>query len=100
MDRAFNGVGLLKYFRTRVYSGDLGLKKPDPAIFRYAEVCSGLQGKGRGILYVGNDLEADVKGASGAGWSTAYRRSVGVGSDGLADFDFSETPKILEFILD
>ena len=97
MDRAFAGVGLLPYFATRIYSGDLGIAKPDPKIFRRAEEISGKQGQR--ILYVGNDLNADIRGASGVGWATAFRTPRVGSSEGAADFEFQETSELLEFIL-
>lgn len=96
MDRAFAGVGLLPYFSTRVYSGDIGLAKPDPRIFEHALQVSGRSAED--ILYVGNDLEKDVRGASGVGWATAFRATDDAGSGGLADFDFKETHELLDFI--
>ena len=97
MDRAFAGVGLLPYFQTRIYSGDLGIAKPDARIFRRAEAVAGL--KGRRILYVGNDLNADIRGASGVGWSTAFRKKAGRSGEGLANFEFEETPELLGFVI-
>ena len=97
MDRAFAGVGLLPYFATRVYSGDLGIAKPDPQIFRQAEKIAGL--KGKRILYVGNSPSADIKGAAGVGWATAFRRTGNQTTGGMADFEFGKTPELLDFVL-
>ena len=96
MDRAFDAVGLLPYFRTRVYSGDIGIAKPDPAIFRHAEETANLAGKS--ILYVGNDLSADVVGAKGVGWQVAFRKAEGKATNGVADFEYDETAELLEFV--
>jgi HAD superfamily hydrolase (TIGR01549 family) len=96
MDRAFDAVGLLPYFRTRVYSGDIGIAKPDPAIFRYAEETANLARKS--ILYVGNDLSADVHGAKGVGWQVAFRKAEGKTSNRVADFEYDETAELLEFV--
>lgn len=97
MDRAFAGVGLLPYFKTRFYSGDLGIEKPDPAFFRHAEQVAGQGGKR--ILYVGDSVEKDIKGAKGVGWSAALRRSSAKSSGGLADFEFDHCEEITAFIL-
>lgn len=111
LDRALTGVGLLDLLPTRLYSGDLGIAKPDVRIFRLAERLSGVSG--RRMLYVGNDLEADIKGAARAGWSTAMRRptsprgretpapgrTASSASGGLADFEFDHTQQLLEFVL-
>jgi len=97
MDRAFAGVRLLQFFRTRIYSGDVGVAKPDPAIFLLAEEVSGRRG-GR-ILYVGDDLEADVHGAAGAGWTAALRRPEAAAGDDLADFVFGHCDELTDFVL-
>jgi HAD superfamily hydrolase (TIGR01549 family) len=97
MDRAFDGVGLLPYFKTRIYSGDLGIAKPDPEIFHLAEEISGL--KGKSILYVGDTLDADIQGASTVGWKTAFHTRRGYSRDGMADFDYSESGELLRYVL-
>lgn len=98
MDRAFAGVGLLDLFGIRIYSGDIGIAKPDPAVFRLAERIGGLEGKR--ILYVGNDLEADIKGAAAAGWSTAFRRANHSTTAGLADVEFGHMCELVRYCLD
>lgn len=98
MDRAFSGVGLLPFFGTRVYSGDIGISKPDSRIFRLAE--SAMHCEGARVLYVGNDLEKDVAGASGVGWSTAFRIPPGGAPSGASDFEFRETPELIGHILE
>ena len=97
LDRALAGVGLLEFLSTRLYSGDIGIAKPDERIFRLAEERSSMAGKR--LLYVGNDLEADIKGARAAGWATAMRKSTHLTSGGLADFEFDETAELLRFVL-
>lgn len=97
MDRAFAGVGLLPYLSIRIYSGDSGIEKPDPAIFRLAERIGGLAGQR--ILYVGNDLEADIKGAKAVGWSTAFRRTEQATTAGLADLEFDHIAELVRYCL-
>ena len=99
MDRAFAGVGLLPFFDIRIYSGDIGIEKPDPEIFQLAEKLAGLKGGGKRILYVGNDLNADIKGASEAGWSTAFRRGTISTTDGLADMEFDHISELVDYCL-
>ena len=70
MDRQFAGVGLLRLFPVRIYSCDVGIEKPDPAIFRLAET---ITGRREGILYVGDSVHHDVGGAHAAGWAAAHR---------------------------
>ena len=95
MDRAFAGVGLLPFFSIRVYSGDVGMAKPDPAIFHLAARLGGLEGKR--ILYVGNDVAADIEGATAVGWSTAFRRSDGVTTAGVADVEFDHISELIPY---
>lgn len=96
MDRNFRGVGVFDYLGARVYSGDEGVQKPDPAIFRIAEQRCGLSPDR--LIYMGDKVEADVVGATAAGWSSILFRSVQDGSDGAATFeidDWSELPALL-----
>ncbi len=97
MDRALSGVGLLSFFRTRIYSGDEGIEKPDPAIFSLAARDSGQAG--RRILYVGDSLEKDIEGARAAGWPAALRRSGVSAGSGRADFEFDRCQELVEFVL-
>jgi len=99
MDRAFAGVGLLPYLSVRLYSGDLGLAKPDAAIFQLAERYAGVAGRAQRLLYVGNDLNKDIRGAAAVGWSTAYRRAGEAHSGGLANFEFSEIQELVRHCL-
>jgi len=97
MERALQGVGILKYFRTRTYSGEEGLAKPDVRFFRLVERRAGIAG--RRILYVGDSLEKDVVGAKSAGWSAVLRISAGCRtSGGLADFEFSRSEELLQWL--
>lgn len=100
MDRAFAGVRLLPFFDIRIYSGDIGIAKPDPAIFRLAERMTGIEGEGKRILYVGNNLQADIEGASGVGWATAFRREGRSTAEGLADFEFYHIAELLSHCLE
>lgn len=96
MDRNFRGVGLFDYFAVRIYSGDEGVEKPDPAIFRLAEQRSGLQPER--LIYMGDKVEADIAGAEAAGWPSILFRSVTDSSDGRADYEidaWSELPALL-----
>jgi HAD superfamily hydrolase (TIGR01549 family) len=96
MDRNFRGVGLLDYLTVRIYSGDEGVEKPDPSIFRLAERRSGLSPDR--LIYMGDKVEADMAGAEAAGWSSILFRSVADTSHGRADFEidaWSQLPALL-----
>ena len=75
MDRAFAGVGLGGFFRTRVYSGDVGVAKPDRGIFEIAAERAGLHDQR--VLFVGNEHATDGRGARGLGWPVALRPGPG-----------------------
>jgi FMN phosphatase YigB (HAD superfamily) len=49
------------------YSCDIGCAKPDPRAYRAVERHLGIDG--RRIVHIGDALEADVRGAQGAGWN-------------------------------
>ena len=57
--------GLGDYFEIVVVSGEFGVGKPDPSIFRHA--LSQLRSDGSGAVMVGDNLTRDVDGAIAAG---------------------------------
>jgi putative hydrolase of the HAD superfamily len=65
MDRALAGRGLLDFFPVRIYSSEVRVAKPHPAIFRAALVALDLPAER--VAYVGDRLAADVAGAQGVG---------------------------------
>jgi putative hydrolase of the HAD superfamily len=62
--RILRETGLAGFFETIVVSGEVGIKKPDPGIFRIALKRTGLQAEE--VVYVG-DTQEDVDGAKAAG---------------------------------
>jgi HAD superfamily hydrolase (TIGR01549 family) len=58
-------IGLLDFFPALVASGTVGLEKPQREIFEIGARKIGLEP--REIMFVGDDLERDYKGAMGAG---------------------------------
>jgi putative hydrolase of the HAD superfamily len=58
-------LGLTPFFSYTVMSTHLGFRKPDPRIFTIA--CTLLAVPPAEVVYIGNDLETDVKGAQGIG---------------------------------
>ncbi len=63
--------GLEGLTRCVVVSDEAGCRKPDPAIFRQALDCLGVP-PARDVLFVGDDVSADMVGARGVGLSTAW----------------------------
>ncbi len=64
---------LIKYFDAIVLSSDFGKKKPSPEFFAYILEKYSLEKEQ--TVYIGNDFNADILGASEAGLSTAYINS-------------------------
>jgi HAD superfamily hydrolase (TIGR01662 family) len=62
--------GLDPYFEFAVYSSELPYRKPHSSIFKLAADRLGLDA--REILFVGDDLRADIEGAQGVGMHTAW----------------------------
>ena len=62
--------GLTHYFDPILVDTEVGVSKPDTAIFRHAERLAQLPPER--LLFVGNDLEADVGGARAAGWQNIW----------------------------
>jgi len=58
-------MGLGPFFQTVLVSGELGYRKPHPSVF--ARLVAELGVAAEEILFVGDDLEADVQGARDAG---------------------------------
>ncbi len=97
MDRVFRGVGLGDFFQVGLYSGDEGVAKPDASIFKRAEERAGMAGKR--LLYIGDSVEYDVKGARNAGWASVLFRSSAASSEGLADFEIDAWDSLPAIIL-
>ncbi len=58
-------LGIGKYFDDRVFSDELGVRKPEPGIFESALSHLGLRPEE--VVHVGDDLEADVAGSKALG---------------------------------
>ena len=106
IDRFAAANGWMPHLRAIVVSQRVGWIKPHAEIFRAAEEALGMEeGRGSAILHVGDSWEADVVGASRAGWRTAYLRNRQAGSalptsepgDGLAA---GEEPIAADLVID
>jgi HAD superfamily hydrolase (TIGR01509 family) len=60
--------GLAPYLDVQVWSGDVGARKPEPAIFLHATAALGVDPTG--TMYVGDSLEKDVAGSARVGMTT------------------------------
>ncbi len=65
--------GLDRYFDDMVFSTDVGLRKPNPEIFRMA--LRHVEAAPEETVFVGNNLQADIMGAKNVGMRTVLKRS-------------------------
>ncbi len=72
---ALEKSGLTKFFQVVVVSRDLGVRKPDPEIFRYA--LEKLKVKPGEAIHVGDSIKHDVKGAKKAGIKVVWIKTEG-----------------------
>jgi putative hydrolase of the HAD superfamily len=92
-------LGLAAYFDVLVYSDEVEVRKPRPAIFRHALRLLDLPASD--VVHVGDDLDADVGGAKGVGmgavWYRGARRQEGASDlpDAAVD-DLGALPALLE----
>ncbi len=70
VDGVLRAAGLLDFFPTRIYSSDVGYRKPHPEIFRIAS--RKLSVAAARSIYVGDQLGNDVRGASRVGMRTVW----------------------------
>ena len=61
------------FFDDLVFSTDVGLRKPNPRIFQIALDNLGVEA--REAVYVGNNLQADIKGAQDSGLKAVLKKS-------------------------
>jgi putative hydrolase of the HAD superfamily len=71
LDRHIREEGFLHLLPMRVYSCDVGRRKPSKMIFRHA--LEQIQADPRETLFVGDSLKADIKGASRMGMRTVLK---------------------------
>ncbi len=61
--------GLDRYITRMVISDEIGIQKPDPRIFRYAETETGTKPS---PIFIGDNVETDILGALRAGWRAIW----------------------------
>ena len=75
LDGHLEELGLLAYFSSRVYSCDVGYRKPDRRIFELGMERVGSAADG--TIFVGDLLKTDVQGAERTGMRAIWKRSDG-----------------------
>ena len=86
--KKFRMLGLDRYIAPErlIVSGEIGVSKPDPVIFRAAEERIGLRPES--LWMVGDSYRADIRGAKDCGWHTLWINCNGEKPDG-ADSDLT-----------
>jgi len=99
LDDSLARKGLLEFFPARIYSSEVRVAKPHPAIFRAA--LAALDVPPERALHVGDRPEADVAGAHGVGMKAVL---IGVPhrpseeSSAVPDARIAELPELLEVL--
>lgn len=95
--RKLYGSGLSKYVQRMIVSDEISVQKPDKRLFDYALVETGAEASTS--VMIGDNPDADIKGAINAGWRTIYfdRKRRGVsGAD--PDMIVSDLKEILSVV--
>jgi putative hydrolase of the HAD superfamily len=82
--RLLSNMGIAEYFRTMVFSNEVGFRKPGRRIFHLA--AQALNAEPKDIVHIGDNLKSDVWGAKNAGFK-AIHLSGNAGRDRLAESD-------------
>lgn len=76
-------------------SGDIGVEKPDPKIFKHWEK---LNNTSNTIVYIGDNFEKDVVGAHNAGWIPVWYNPGDLDAP-RSDFEFYEISSLPELLV-
>ncbi len=85
--------GLKKYFDFTIYSSGVPFRKPHPSIFQLA--ISHFQLEPCEILFVGDSLSADIKGAQEVGMKTAWINRKNEQADIIPDYELTSLEDLL-----
>ena len=90
-------LGIHDDFQTIVISGSVGVRKPDPGIFRYA--LEALAIEATECVFIGDHPDADIQGAAAVGIQPLWKRvpywpAVDIGE--IPIDDLAEIPRILQ----
>ena len=68
--RKLRSTGLDRFIQRMVISDEIGIQKPDPRLFRYAERETGASPET--TIMIGDNPDNDIQGALNAGWHAIY----------------------------
>jgi len=87
--------------RNVVLSGEIGAEKPDRAIYEAVLTKLGLNNISdpKRIVFIGNELAVDIKGAKNMGWKSVFIRSTESSSHGEADFEIDSLDELHPILL-
>jgi len=103
LDEHLRQEDLIEYFGVRLYSCDVGCRKPQRRIFQMALTALGVEAKH--AMFVGDKLRRDISGANRAGMISVLKRPAGRPPWGLTRPDYvvtelRELPELIERIAD
>ena len=82
--RFLSQIGIAEFFDSMIFSDEIGIRKPDPRIFRLA--AKKLKTKSHEAIHIGDNLKTDVWGAKNAGFRAIHFASE-EGRDKLTEND-------------
>ncbi len=91
-----SGSGMKPYFETLTVSEEVGVKKPNPEIFRYAlRKANATADEG---LMIGDEMAVDIDGARAAGMDTIFFNPSGAAVEGSRTFEVKTLLEIMEIL--
>ncbi|MDP6606243.1 MAG: HAD family hydrolase [Dehalococcoidia bacterium] len=90
-------LGLDRYFKSIAVSGELGIRKPDPAIFN--QVLHEISAQPSTAVYIGDSLGADVAGAHAAGVAAVWINRTGAPRDDAPDATITTLDELLPLLV-
>jgi putative hydrolase of the HAD superfamily len=90
------GSGMEPYFETRTVSEEVGVKKPNPEIFRYALKKAGATSAES--LMIGDEMAVDIDGARAAGMDQIFFNPSGQPSQGECTYEVRNLLEIKEIL--
>lgn len=91
-----NGSNLAPYFETLTISEEVGVKKPNPEIFRYA--LNKAHAMREESLMIGDDMAVDIDGARNAGIDTVFYNPSGQPAQGERTYEVQNLLEIKNLI--